>query len=41
VRRYPRQGHAFVTDLAAAQEAGSDAADAWGGFVAFLQRALA
>jgi dienelactone hydrolase len=40
VRRYPEQGHAFITDAAEARRPGSDAADAWGGFVDFLRRAL-
>jgi hypothetical protein len=40
IRRYPDQGHAFVTDVRATRVAGSDAADAWGGFVEFLGKAL-
>ncbi|GBF97678.1 carboxymethylenebutenolidase [Raphidocelis subcapitata] len=40
LRRYPAQGHAFVTDIHAARAAGSDARDAWEGFADFLSRVL-
>ncbi|KIY99957.1 carboxymethylenebutenolidase [Monoraphidium neglectum] len=40
IRRYPNQGHAFIGDVAATRDAGSDAADAWGAFVEFLEQRL-
>lgn len=40
VRRYPSQGHAFISDVVDTKQAGSDAADAWAAFLAFLERNL-
>ncbi len=35
-KRFPAEGHAFVTDLAATQQAGSASADAWAALLQFL-----
>jgi len=39
IKRYPTQGHAFITDLAATRDQ-EDAKDAWQGFLSFLKRSL-
>ena len=36
-RRYPGMGHAFVRDVAAVKEEGSEAKDAWEGWLSFCR----